>query len=87
MSRLEGLDWTGADNWDKPVFSPPFEFDQTAVLIEEIRIQKILDAEGHDPEESGKELLERYRNARAIVQSTPIPEDFDLATEIQLFQN
>ena len=80
-----GLDWTGADTWDKGLVAPPVEFPVTEVIIEEIRIQQVLESQSLEGDESPEAILKRYQAARETVRATPIPADFDIQAELQRF--
>jgi hypothetical protein len=58
----------------------------TTALIEEIRIHKILDSQPVT-DETAQEYLARYHLARALVDCTPVPADFNLGEELQIFHD
>ena len=76
--------------WQHGLVAPAVEFDATGVVIQEIRIRKILDqqeiAGEFDPAtETSEGFLQRYRDAREVVQTTPVPEDFNEVQELKRF--
>ncbi|MES2970978.1 MAG: hypothetical protein V4702_01500 [Patescibacteria group bacterium] len=73
---------TPEGGWKHAVLIPSDEFNTTGLMVQELRIQDILDGE-EVPDESASALLLRYQRAREIVQSTPVPDDFNVAERLQ----